>query len=148
MSTEKFLETRPLTSELQSALITTLSGHQWSGACLLGTKNCWSPIGSNELSSAQKSESTPFSRTSPIPSHFYKSLRIESAQANAQAADNRSENAQSNITFEPWARRSPCWGPTTQGTTALEIPISGYSASFARTRERTLQRLASNPSLS
>ena len=29
----------PLTSELQSALITTLSGHQWTGACLPGTKN-------------------------------------------------------------------------------------------------------------
>ena len=35
----------PLTLELQSALITTLSGHQWKRACLPGTKNRWSPIG-------------------------------------------------------------------------------------------------------
>ena len=136
----------PLTSAIDYALTTVLSGRPWRPESLPVTPKCRVPNGPYGRDFAPESVWTPNSRTSAIPSHFSKFLRIECAEENSQSAATPSAAGRSTATSAPWDRASPAWGPTTPVTTSTEKPTSAFQGSYAATKEKILHRNGSNQS--
>jgi hypothetical protein len=116
---EKSWQLCPLRPGTSSALTSALCKQRLKPALWLARLAQPDASGSNGWSFVPPSKSTHGSNPSATLSQFYKSSLGESAPVSSLSAELRYSHVLQRRTSELLARRSPAWGPTTQGSTVM-----------------------------
>jgi hypothetical protein len=130
---------------LLSSLTSALQKQRPGPESMFPHKIKWTGLGKSGSSSAATSIKTQPLPPLTTPSPYSKYLPNASATADPPAAVTLSGIARYLTPSVRWARRSPYWGPQTQGLTPPDASISGFRVNYAPTAKGTHRPVVCNP---